>query len=103
MNFIYLEKDIFFMRPINIHLDIDAVIKCTMFKSYVKPEDQKPLPGYQFVAIKIRPSVVKVNKRHRSHIIFVQHQNSAEGSNLSKMVDFINYHRMENSLKVDKY
>ena len=46
MNFIYLEKDIFFMRPININLDIDAVIKCTMFKSYVKPEDQKPLPEY---------------------------------------------------------
>ena len=33
MSFIFLEKDIQFMRPINIITDIDRVIKCSMARS----------------------------------------------------------------------
>lgn len=39
MSFIYLEKDIFFMKPINICTDIKQILDCSMFKSYVKKED----------------------------------------------------------------
>ena len=39
MSFIYLEKDIFFMKPINIGTDIEQIVDCSMFKSYVKKED----------------------------------------------------------------
>lgn len=38
MSFIYLEKDIFFMKPVNICTDIEEVLDCSMFKSYVKKE-----------------------------------------------------------------
>jgi len=39
MSFIYLSKDIFFMKPLNICTDIEEVRECSMFKSYVKKED----------------------------------------------------------------
>lgn len=39
----------------------------------------------------------------RSHIIIVQHQNSKEGSNFHKLVDFINYHRMEYAISAKNY
>jgi hypothetical protein len=39
MSFVYLEKDIFFMKPINICTDIESIVDCSMFKSYVKVED----------------------------------------------------------------
>ena len=34
MNFIFLEKDIFFMKPISILTDIESFQKSSMFKSY---------------------------------------------------------------------
>ena len=34
MNFIYLEKEIQFMKPINIFTDIEYIQKCTMKKSF---------------------------------------------------------------------
>lgn len=38
--------------------------------------------------------MMKAKKRQHSHIIFVQHQNSAEASNLEKLKDFIEHQRM---------
>ena len=40
MSFIFLEKDIFFMKPINILTDIEYFQKSTMHKSYAQT-DQK--------------------------------------------------------------
>jgi len=41
MSFVYLEKDIFFMKPINICTDIEEVLDCSMYKAYIKIEDRK--------------------------------------------------------------
>ena len=94
MSFIYLEKDIFFMKPINICTDIEEVLDCSMFKSYVKKADQKDAPAYKFIAIKLVPAMAKAKRRQYSHIIFVQHQNSVEGGNFEKLQDFIEHKRM---------
>jgi len=94
MSFIFPEKDLFFMRPINILTDIDSFTKSTMMKSYEK-EGSKPKPGWQTLCFKVRPSVVKTQGRKHSHVIFVQHQNSATDGNYEKLIDFINWQRMK--------
>jgi hypothetical protein len=38
--------------------------------------------------------MMKAKRRPHSHIIFVQHQNSAAGSNFEKLQDFIAHRRM---------
>ena len=77
MNFIYLEKDIFFMRPINIVDNIDSIIKCTMCKSTKKAEKAS---GYQYISIKLDVGNIKKDKRKHSHINIIQHQQSAGGA-----------------------
>jgi hypothetical protein len=57
MYFIFLEKDIFFMKPINILTDIEFFQKCTMFKENAK-SDQKQ-PDWLFVCFKLKGKVVK--------------------------------------------
>ena len=57
MYFIFLEKDIFFMKPINILTDIEFFQKCTMFKANAK-SDQKQ-PDWLFVCFKLKGKVVK--------------------------------------------
>ena len=108
MSFIYLEKDIFFMKPINICTDIEEVLDCSMFKSYyniknIKKEDQKEAPAYKYLAIKLVPAMAKAKRRQHSHIIFVQHQNSTEGSNFEKLKDFIAHQRMSFFCKEASY
>lgn len=46
MNFLYLEKEIFFMRPISIIQSIDLVSKCTMTKSFQKDGGAGDLKPY---------------------------------------------------------
>ena len=65
MNFIYLEKDIFFMRPINIVNGIESILKCTMSKSTNKNEKAA---GYQYISIKLDGGDIKTDKRKHSHV-----------------------------------
>lgn len=42
MSFIFLEKDLFFMKSINILTDIDCFTKCSMRKTFEKNKDTQP-------------------------------------------------------------
>tara|TARA_B110000285_G_C14956956_1_gene529695 strand:+ start:581 stop:799 length:219 start_codon:yes stop_codon:yes gene_type:complete len=44
MNFLYLEKEIFFIRPISIIDNIDSIIKCKMCKSTKKDQEGQKTP-----------------------------------------------------------
>jgi len=79
LNFLYLEKEIFFMRPISIIESIDSIIKCTMTKSFSKDKNESLQKPFQFLSIKLIPQIIKEEKR--SHIIIIQHQKSLKDSN----------------------
>ena len=103
LNLILLNKEIQFMRPINILTDIDKIIKSTMFKSYDNKSDQQT-PSWQCFAIKLKESTTVSQNRNRSHIFIVQHQNSSDGnSNFEKLLDFLNYQRMSKAIKIHRY
>ena len=103
LNLILLDKEIQFMRPINIFTDIDKIVKSTMSKQYGVKSDQ-PTPAWQCFAIKLRESTISSENRNRSHIFIVQHQNSSDGnSNFNKLLDFLNYQRMNAAIKLGRY
>lgn len=124
LNLIYQEKEFFFLRPISIMTDIQCIMKCTMQKyqyadslemarnasslasaasSVRASEIPASLPGFQFLAIELDKSTIKLNNRNHTHIILVQHQNSLENSNYAKLVDFVNYHRLLHAHEADGF